>query len=169
MTAQLNEQSPFVLQIGDLRVDTGTATVSRAGQCLQLPKLSFDLLLALARAAPNLVAIDELMDRVWPGLVVEADTVSQRVTLLRKALGDDPRRPRYISGVRGRGYRLACPVTRILATTNGLDAATTPAAVSTSEPLPESPSTGTPTSSNRRSATWSGTARTTARTRAAGP
>jgi TolB-like protein/DNA-binding winged helix-turn-helix (wHTH) protein len=101
---------PADLQIGDLRVVAGTASVSRDGEPLALPKLSFDLLVALARAAPNLMTIDELMDRVWPGSVVEAETVSQRVKLLRQALGDDPREPRYIAGVRGRGYRIIAPV-----------------------------------------------------------
>jgi len=98
------------LQVGDLRVELGIASVSRDGQPLALSKLSFDLLLALARAAPNLVTLDELMQQVWPRVVVEADTVSQRVKLLRHALGDDAHEPRYIAGVRGRGYRLIAPV-----------------------------------------------------------
>ncbi len=67
--------------------------------------------MALARAAPNLLTLDELMDQVWPGLVIAPDTISQRVKLLRAALGDDSKTPRYIVGVRGRGYRLIAPVT----------------------------------------------------------
>lgn len=135
VSAMANDRSPLVLQIGDLRMDTGTATLSRAGQTLPLPKLSFDLLLALAHAAPNLVAIDELMSAVWPGLVVESDTVSQRVKLLRQALGDDPRQPRYVGGVRGRGYRLVCPVTRLTAAGSVPDDAFSAASIP--GPLPE--------------------------------
>ncbi len=82
----------------------------RAGVDVPLPRLSFDLLIALAKASPNLASLDELMARVWPGLVVSPETVSQRVKLLRDALGDDPKRPRYVLGVRGRGYRLCAPV-----------------------------------------------------------
>lgn len=52
-----------------------------------------DLLLALARAAPNLASIDFLMHQVWPGRVVSPETVSQRAKLLRGALGDDPEAP----------------------------------------------------------------------------
>jgi hypothetical protein len=52
------------------------------------------------------VSIDVLMERVWPGLVVGLDTVSQRVKLVREALGDDAEQPRYIATVRGRGYRM---------------------------------------------------------------
>jgi len=96
--------------VGDLTIDTGTQVVSRAGDMIALPKLSFDLLLVLMRAAPNLVSLDELMQLVWPGVVVSPETVSQRIKLLRDALRCDPREPRYIAGLRGRGYQLIAPV-----------------------------------------------------------
>jgi TolB-like protein/DNA-binding winged helix-turn-helix (wHTH) protein len=96
--------------VGDLTVDEGQSRVTRSGIDVPLPKLSFDLLVALVRAAPNVLSLDTLMDQVWPGLVVSPETVSQRVKLLRDALGDDPKHPRYIVGVRGRGYRLCAPV-----------------------------------------------------------
>jgi DNA-binding winged helix-turn-helix (wHTH) protein len=69
--------------VGDLTIDTGTQVVSRAGDAIALPKLSYDLLLVLVRAAPNLVSLDELMRLVWPGIVVSPETVSQRIKLLR--------------------------------------------------------------------------------------
>lgn len=97
---------PTLYRIADLEVDVVTATVTRADQPVPLPRLSFDLLLALIRAAPHILSVEELMDRVWSGLVVNPETVSQRVKLLRDALQDDPKRSRYIAGVRGRGYRL---------------------------------------------------------------
>ena len=99
--------------LDDLVIDVGTAQVHRNGQPVPLPRLSFDLLIALIKAAPSLVTVDELMDRVWPGVVVSAETVSQRVKLLRIALGDDARQPRYIAVSRGRGYRIVAPVTRL--------------------------------------------------------
>ena len=97
-------------RIDDLSVDIGRALVQRGDLEVPLPKLSFDLLVALARAAPNLLTLDDLMNQVWPGLVVAPDTVSQRVKLLRAALDDDSKTPRYIVGVRGRGYRLIAMV-----------------------------------------------------------
>jgi adenylate cyclase len=98
------------LRIADLVVDLGQASVSRGGEPLPLPRLSFDLLVVLARAAPDLVTHDQLMERVWRGVVVSPETISQRVKLLRDALGDDPREPRYVAGVRSRGYRLVAGV-----------------------------------------------------------
>jgi TolB-like protein/DNA-binding winged helix-turn-helix (wHTH) protein len=102
-----------VYRVDDLVVDTSRVAVVRAGVSLALPKLSFDLLVALIEAAPRVVSPDELMDRVWPGLVVSPETVSQRIKLLRDSLGDDSKSPRYVAGVRGRGYRLLPDVVRL--------------------------------------------------------
>jgi transcriptional activator of cad operon len=97
-------------RVGDLLVDVGRGQVSRGKQDLALPKLSLDLLIALVRAAPNLLTMDEIMEQVWPGIVVSPETLTQRVKLLRGSLGDDSKAPRYIGAVRGRGYRILAEV-----------------------------------------------------------
>jgi transcriptional activator of cad operon len=103
-------------RVGDLVVDIGRGRVTRQDLEVALPKLSFDLLLALIRAAPNLLTLESLMERVWPGLVVSPETVTQRVKMLRDVLGDDAKEPRYIAGVRGRGYRLVADVAPLAST-----------------------------------------------------
>ena len=100
-----------IIVVDDLRVDIGQQRVTRAGIEITLPNLSFELLLALIRVAPNFLSNDMLMARVWPGQVVTPETVAKRVNLLRVALGDNAQEPRYIGGVRGRGYRLVAEVT----------------------------------------------------------
>lgn len=105
-----SDPDPTGYQIDDLVVDVGQQRVTRAGVDLPLPHLSFALLLTLARAAPNLVTFDQLSEQVWPRLVITPETISQRVKLVRSALGDDPQAPRYITGVRGRGYRMIAEV-----------------------------------------------------------
>jgi DNA-binding winged helix-turn-helix (wHTH) protein len=82
--------SSDIVDFADLRIDAGRRIVSRGKTEIPLPKLSFDLLLTLLQHAPNVVSIDDFMQQVWPGLVVSPETVSQRVKLLRDALGDDP-------------------------------------------------------------------------------
>lgn len=104
----MNEQTRY--RLGDLVLDVGRGRLMRDHEEIALPKLSFDLLLALARAAPNLLSIDELMTQVWPGMVVSPETVTHRVKALRDALGDDPKAPKYIAGLRGRGYQIIVPV-----------------------------------------------------------
>jgi TolB-like protein/DNA-binding winged helix-turn-helix (wHTH) protein len=92
--------------IGDLVIDTRIRSVHRKGKPIELPRLSYDFLLALAEAAPAALSIDELMTRVWKGVVVSPATVAKRAELLRQALDDDPANPAYIALVRGHGYRL---------------------------------------------------------------
>ena len=109
---ELPEMGREVFLIGDLRVDIGQQRVIRARLEVPLPNLSFQTLVALIRCAPNVLSNESLMSQVWPGLIVSPETVNKRVNLLRDALGDDVREPRYIAGVRSRGYRLVAPVSR---------------------------------------------------------
>jgi TolB-like protein/DNA-binding winged helix-turn-helix (wHTH) protein/Tfp pilus assembly protein PilF len=101
---------PAGYQVDDLTIELAPRRVRRAGTVIPLKALSFDLLVTLVRAAPNLLSFDELSERVWPGLVITPETIVQRVKLLRSALGDDASAPRYIEGVRGRGYRTLAEV-----------------------------------------------------------
>ncbi|HET9475450.1 MAG TPA: tetratricopeptide repeat protein [Steroidobacteraceae bacterium] len=104
------DAEPAGYRMADISIDVGTRQVRRGDTLLQLPGLTFDLLLALVRRAPNVVASDELMNEVWAGRVVNDETVAKRVELVRDALGDDSREARYIAVVRGRGYRVIAAV-----------------------------------------------------------
>jgi tetratricopeptide (TPR) repeat protein len=97
-------------RLDDLIIDTGTRKVMRAGVDLAVTGLSFDLLLALGQAAPALLSADELNEGVWPGQIVSAETIAQRIKMLRQVLGDSATRPRYVAGVRGHGYRVLYPM-----------------------------------------------------------
>ncbi len=99
--------------VGDLRVDVGQQRVTRSGSEITLPNLSFQLLVALIRVAPNVLSHDLLMARVWPGVIVSPETLTKRVNLLREALGDNAQEPRYIVGVRSRGYQLVAAVSPV--------------------------------------------------------
>jgi len=66
---------------------------------------AFDVLLALAERRDRVVAKDELLDLVWPGVVVEENNLQVQISALRKALG-----PQAISTIPGRGYRFTGPI-----------------------------------------------------------
>jgi len=93
-------------RVGDVTIDLARRQVSRNGKEIELGKLSYDLLLALAESAPQVVSPDELVARVWNGRFVNPPTLKQRINLLRQALGDDASEPRYVRVVRGHGYAL---------------------------------------------------------------
>lgn len=100
-------------RVGDLFVDAATGTVSRESRRLELPPLSFALLVSLLRRAPDIAARTDLIEEVWRGAAVGDEALSQRVRLLREALGDDSTHPRYVASVRGWGYRVVAPVERL--------------------------------------------------------
>ena len=72
------------------------------GYPVALGARAFDLLLALIQRRDRLVAKSELLDVVWPGLVVEEANLPVQVSGLRKLIG-----PQAIATVPGRGYRFA--------------------------------------------------------------
>jgi predicted ATPase/DNA-binding winged helix-turn-helix (wHTH) protein len=70
------------------------------GQVAAVGARAFDLLLALIEHRDRVVSKNELLDLVWPGLVVEENNLQVQVSTLRKWLG-----PKAIATVPGRGYR----------------------------------------------------------------
>ena len=96
--------------IGDLLLDVNQRLLWRGREKIRLPKLSYELLLALVRHAPGIVSTDQLLTEVWGDVVVGEETVKQRISLLRQALGESVECPAYIESIRGVGYRLVAPV-----------------------------------------------------------
>lgn len=93
-------------RLDDLLVDLDRQRVERDGVPLDVAGLSFRLLAFLLEQGDRVVTFDALIEGVWAPAVVGEDTVTQRVKLLRQALGDDGRQPRYLRSVRGVGYQL---------------------------------------------------------------
>jgi predicted ATPase/DNA-binding winged helix-turn-helix (wHTH) protein len=72
------------------------------GRPVALGPRAFDVLLALVERAGQLVSKNQLLDLVWPGLVVEENNLQVQISTLRKLLG-----PQAIATIPGRGYRWA--------------------------------------------------------------
>ena len=94
-------------RLDDLLVDLSHRRITRNGEVLTLPDLSWRVFAALLDKAPDAVSFSDLASIAWQRDHVSADTLSQRIKLLRQTLGDDPAAPRYIATERGVGYRLA--------------------------------------------------------------
>lgn len=97
-----------IIAAGDIRLDMGRRQAALKGRPLTLTTLQFDLLSTLARQPGRVFTRLQLLDAVQ-GESYEGfeRTVDAHIKNLRKALGDNPRRQRYILTVRGVGYKLA--------------------------------------------------------------
>ncbi|HEY4751951.1 MAG TPA: response regulator transcription factor, partial [Candidatus Limnocylindrales bacterium] len=90
-----------------LDVDEGRRMVRVDGQPVELTALEFNLLARLAREPGIVVARQAILDAVWgEGYESDDHLVDVHVANLRRKLGDDPARPRFVETVRGVGYRL---------------------------------------------------------------
>ena len=95
------------LVVGDLVIDPAAHTVVIGGRAVDLSPREFDLLHALALEAGRVVAVDDLLSRVWGAeFAGEPQVVYVHIRWLREKLEDHPSQPRRIVTVRGIGYRL---------------------------------------------------------------
>jgi TolB-like protein len=94
------------LSFGPFRIDFDRRELTHEGARVQVSGRALEILCVLASANGEIVSKDELMTRVWPGLVVEENNIQVHVSALRKAL--DARRTGhdYLQTVPNRGYRL---------------------------------------------------------------
>lgn len=97
-------------EFGPFRLDVSERWLLKDGNQVPLPPKAFDTLLILVEQNGHLVKKDELMNQVWPDVAVDEGNLSQTIFLLRKALGDSARDPRYIATAARLGYRFAAPV-----------------------------------------------------------
>jgi transcriptional activator of cad operon len=106
----MDQPSDTSLRIGDWRVNPASGQISREGESVRVEARSMRLLLCLAEHAGQVVSIDDLLERVWTGVIVTPDSVYQAITSLRRLLGDDPKQPIYIATVPRLGYRMVANV-----------------------------------------------------------
>lgn len=97
-----------VFRFDRFELQTTQRLLLRDGQPVQLGARAFDMLVALTERAGRLVTKDELLDVVWPGLVVEENNVAAQIVALRRALHSE-----LIVTVPGRGYRFAAQPTAV--------------------------------------------------------
>ncbi len=94
-----------VLRDGDLVVDLGARSVTRAGAPLVLTARELDLLAWLVQHPGVVWGRDDLLRQVWGWEVGDASTVTVHVRRLREKVEADPGRPVRLATVFGRGYR----------------------------------------------------------------
>jgi DNA-binding winged helix-turn-helix (wHTH) protein len=94
-------------------VDPDDRQLSRDGLPLDLSPRYLDALTLLARNAGRLVSKEQFLDEVWRGTPVTDEALTQCIKTLRRQLGDDAARPRFIETVPKHGYRFIAHVEQV--------------------------------------------------------
>jgi DNA-binding response OmpR family regulator len=96
-----------ILAVADLRLDPATRTAWQGRRRLRLSRKELAVLEYLMRRPGEVISQEELIEHVWDAEVNPlTNVVPVHVASLRRALGDDARRPRYIRTLTGQGYQL---------------------------------------------------------------
>lgn len=104
-----SEPQPF--HVADWFVDVASNRIRRGDTEFNLEAKMMGVLACLARRPGEVVPREDLEQAVWNGRFVSCDVLTVCVNKLRKTLGDDPRKPRYIQTIAKKGYRLIAAVT----------------------------------------------------------
>jgi DNA-binding winged helix-turn-helix (wHTH) protein/TolB-like protein/tetratricopeptide (TPR) repeat protein len=99
-------------EFGPFRVDPAERQLLREGQVVPLTPKVFDTLLLFSENSNLLLTKDEMIKRLWPDSFVEESNLAQNVSMLRRALGEQPNGKPYIETVPKRGYRFIAEVRR---------------------------------------------------------
>jgi TolB-like protein/DNA-binding winged helix-turn-helix (wHTH) protein/Tfp pilus assembly protein PilF len=105
-----NRTNYHSFRVGDWNVEPAAGQISRGGTRVKLEPKVMEVLIYLASRQGDLVTRDDLERDVWKGAIVGYDSITSPIIKLRKALTDDARKPRYITTVPKRGYRLIAAV-----------------------------------------------------------
>jgi DNA-binding winged helix-turn-helix (wHTH) protein/TolB-like protein/Flp pilus assembly protein TadD len=103
-----------LFEFGAFRLDATERRLVREGHPVSLTPKAFHTLVLLVENRGHVLCKDELIREVWPDAFVDDGGLARNISVLRKALGDDPVRQRLIETVPKRGYRFVGDVQRLL-------------------------------------------------------
>jgi DNA-binding winged helix-turn-helix (wHTH) protein/tetratricopeptide (TPR) repeat protein len=98
-------------EFGPFRLDAASRALYRNADFVPLTPKAAEILLLLVQEAGRVVTKEQLLERVWPGVIVEEGTIANNISTLRKVIecdefgADGP-----IATVPRRGYRFTAPV-----------------------------------------------------------
>ena len=105
-----------IYRVGEIEVDPARNCLRRNDEEWTLRQKSFQVLIYLLEQRERLVTKEELLEIIWAGAAVTDDALVQIIVELRKTLGDDSRRPRFIRTIPKIGYHFIGPVEKLSST-----------------------------------------------------
>lgn len=106
----MDEQRSQVFEFDNFQIDALRRRLKHLDKCVHLSPKVFDTLLTLVRQSGRVLEKDELIEAVWPDTIVEENNLTQNISAIRKALGDNRGDPRYVVTIPGRGYSFVADV-----------------------------------------------------------
>jgi len=103
-----------MIEFGAYRYDSESRLLYRGDEEILLPPRVVAVLESLLKRPGKIVPKEDLLASAWEGAFVGEDSLTQAISQLRQALGDDPQRPTYIQTIPRRGYRLIVGVSEPL-------------------------------------------------------
>ena len=104
------EISSKIYEFSGFRLEEAQQRLLFNGEPVALKPKILDLLRYLIQSRGQLIAKDDLMREVWPDTIVEENNITVSMSILRKTLGEDRQKPRFIQTVPRRGYRFVAEV-----------------------------------------------------------
>jgi len=106
----MNKQDGRLYGFGPFRLDLTERILCHSGIPVSVPPMAFDTLVVLVERQGHLVLKEELLKILWPDSFVEEGSLTNNISILRKALGEGASEHRYIETVPRRGYRFVATV-----------------------------------------------------------
>jgi len=96
----------------DIELDLGRYELRRNGRRIKLEKKPMELLIFLVRRRQQLVSREEIQAKLWhTDLFIDTEwNINNIVGKIRRALGDNSAKPRFLETVVGKGYRFVGPI-----------------------------------------------------------
>lgn len=107
-----------IYSFGSYQLDMSEYSLKRDNTVIPLPPKILETLLVLVENRERVISKDELMQTLWPDTFVEENNLTQNISQLRRALGNDASAVDYIKTVPKRGYKFIAEVS-INTATNG--------------------------------------------------
>jgi Tol biopolymer transport system component/DNA-binding winged helix-turn-helix (wHTH) protein len=109
----MSENGIRFYEFGPFRLDATERQLWRDGDEITVTPKAFGVLLTLVRNHGHIVEKETFMREVWTESFVEEKNLTDNISILRQALIDDPKEPRYIKTVPRRGYRFVGDVIEV--------------------------------------------------------
>jgi DNA-binding winged helix-turn-helix (wHTH) protein/tetratricopeptide (TPR) repeat protein len=111
--AAMHRSDGTSLHFGSCHLAPGVDLLYRGAEVIPLEPRAVRVLRYLVEHGDRVLSKEELLEEVWPDVFTTDGVLKKAVSQVRRVLGDDPEKPRFIATYHGRGYRFIAPVNAV--------------------------------------------------------